>query len=543
MRMIPPVVSRSTNSLAERRLFSRLQAVELPRATCYHSLQLSNHDYKRAGEIDFLLVTESGVLVLEVKGGRVSQEDGIWHYTDRFDHVHRSSEGPFQQAASAMFSLERSLRASVGPEVGGLVFGYAVVLPDIDFRQESVEWDPADVWDRASVETPTGLKRAFQRSMASWRRRSPARTGTIDRELAADLGRALRPDFDRVPSLRVRAAELDAAMEELTESQYAALDLLRSCDRVLFEGGAGTGKTFLAVETARRESVERPTLLVASSPLFASYLASRLADTTVDVHAVSELAGSSARWDALVVDEAQDLMNMDDLGVLDSVVRGGLEEGRWRIFHDPNGQRDLVGRFDPDAWEFLRSTGAVPAALDRNCRNTEEIVIQTRLYTAADVGKPTAGRGPAVEFLTADRTQEADALDRVLRELLAEDYRPGDITVLTAGLSVEGSAVAETKAYRKGRLRSLREAVSTDWPTTDVTCASIAEFKGFENLVIVLSDVGRLPKDQQLPSLYVGMTRARVQLIILLDEEAKAELAERASLNMREVEGLLDVVR
>ena len=91
-------------------MFSLLEATDMgPYAMAFHSLNLSEHHYKVAGEIDFLVVTTDVVLVIEVKGGRVARRQGIWLYTDRFGTEHKNSEGPFRQATSAMFSLRDRL--------------------------------------------------------------------------------------------------------------------------------------------------------------------------------------------------------------------------------------------------------------------------------------------------------------------------------------------------------------------------------------------------------------------------------------------------
>ena len=94
-----PDILLNHKSNAEERLFSLLQHVTLAgHWTAYHSLNLSEHEYKRWGEIDFLIVGPEGALALEVKGGRVRREDGIWTTTNRFDRTSHLTESPFDQA-------------------------------------------------------------------------------------------------------------------------------------------------------------------------------------------------------------------------------------------------------------------------------------------------------------------------------------------------------------------------------------------------------------------------------------------------------------
>ena len=53
---------------------------------------------------------------------------------------------------------------------------------------------------------------------------------------------------------RERRAEAEQALRQFTEEQYVALDGMARYERVVFEGPAGTGKTLLALEAARREA-------------------------------------------------------------------------------------------------------------------------------------------------------------------------------------------------------------------------------------------------------------------------------------------------
>src|SRR3954447_25499056 len=118
MRMIPTNPSSTTKSAAEKHLFPLLESAEIGRsARCFHSLNLSEHEYKKWGEADFVIVSAAGILILEVKGGRVSCTEGVWTFTDRHNVEHHSSEGPFGQARSAMYALKKLLEERLGDEV------------------------------------------------------------------------------------------------------------------------------------------------------------------------------------------------------------------------------------------------------------------------------------------------------------------------------------------------------------------------------------------------------------------------------------------
>ena len=531
MRMIPAAVTAGTRSSAERRFFKLLQRSPSlgQRATAYHSMNLSRHDYKRVGELDFVITTPRDVLVLEVKGGGVSCQEGIWTFTDRFGEEHRTTEGPFRQARSGMFSLEHRVRDELGSRIGGaLVFGYGVIFPDCDFDVSSVEWEPDLVLDARLLRREGALDVGLERMLEHWRQLTPDRTG-LSPEDYVGLGRLLRPDFDRIPPLRARADQLDVAMEELTEEQFVALDFLADWPRLVFLGGAGTGKTFLAAEAARRHAAEGATVLyICPRPRLAAFLRPRLEPAGVTV---STPADAAATADVLIVDEAQDLMNLDDLDRLEQLVDGGLTGGVWLMFLDPNRQHSLVGPFDPEALELLIETGAHRVPLKRNCRNTPQIVEQTQLYTGGDLGSAVAGDGPPVDFIDVrDGETVADAVERALEGLFSGDIAPAQVTVLSAAPSLDESCVRATSRWRRKRIREIDEAILAEWPSEQLTCSTIDDFKGLENQFIVLTDLDRLPSEAvAMNRLYVGMSRARAGLLVVLTAEARGRLAAMAA--------------
>lgn len=114
MRMIPSI-PHTTGSQAEKRVFDRLRLTFQNDSsfTAYHSMNLPSHTYKRFSEIDFVITGPLGLIFLEVKGGGVRCEEGVWNYTNRYGKSTRSVEGPFKQAQSALHALNKKLSSLV----------------------------------------------------------------------------------------------------------------------------------------------------------------------------------------------------------------------------------------------------------------------------------------------------------------------------------------------------------------------------------------------------------------------------------------------
>ena len=84
--MIPSVISPEVKSNAERKIFEWFQnAPGTDKWIVLHSLGIATHNKVIYGETDFLvLAPKLGIFAIEVKGGRVRRENGIWYFTNRY---------------------------------------------------------------------------------------------------------------------------------------------------------------------------------------------------------------------------------------------------------------------------------------------------------------------------------------------------------------------------------------------------------------------------------------------------------------------------
>ena len=523
MRMVPSS-PYETGSRAEKRIFERLRRAFDDSYVACHSLKSTRHPHKRFPEIDFVICGPEGLYVLEVKGGGVACHGGVWRYEDRYARTAESQEGPFRQAETALHGLLEDLRESFPAGVlDRFTVGYGVLFPDCDFTSEGAEWDPEMLADaRRSRDLEGWLRRLF----AYWRKRrgSDARPDdgalkTLQEYLRpavdATSGEADVPLFDQVEDARRR-------VERLTEDQMRMADVAEANPRVLCAGGAGTGKTFLAERLARRwAGAGAHVALVCRSPWLRHFLASRLSMPRLAVSLIDGVRldcrrAGLERFDALIVDEGQDLFEMNCLETLDEVLAGGLKAGRWCWFHDLNNQ-SLTHRFEQDARKYLESLGPVRMPLRINCRNTRVILEWIQDELDADLGVRGAGAGPAVRCQTAaSRRDSAERAAREIAELVdVGGLAPGSVTILSP-FALADSSIAEMPVGAARRVRRLDEYSMRSLPVDTVGFARIDEFKGLENEAIVVVD---LPTpnagDPYMAAQYVAMSRARSVLSLI----------------------------
>jgi hypothetical protein len=564
-RIIPATIDPNTLSRGEKDAFERLASDPLTSGwTVIHSLDLPHHVRQISGELDFVvLVPGSGILCLEIKAATtISRREGLWYYGQ---NPKGDPRGPFRQASDAMHSLRKRLVRRY-PAVGGAVFWSAVILPYTNLDFQSEEWHPWQLIDGSRYRSAS-LAESCQNVLASARdflTQKPS-AGWFNPEAglpsAADcdaIVRVLRPDFEAFRSPRERRRQVSADLKRYTEDQFIALDAMTRNARVIFEGPAGTGKTLLAIESARRAAADgKRTLLVCFNRLLGRWLhheAEGLGDSvtagTLHSHMLA-LAGldrpprtepdfwneelpqlaldrllyaeGGEVYDTLVVDEAQDLLDEPYLDLLDLSLAGGLSGGEWRFFGDFERQ-SIYGSATSSLEGFRARWGGVAPlySVRTNCRNTPRVAALVRLLSDlrpdySGVRRPDDGIEPELRFHA--RPEEAPgALVRALMVLRADGYKDRDIAVLSARAS-GSSAERVTEQPWCDRLRPFG-----DFSGGHALYGTIHAFKGLEAPAVVITDLDEVSGERAEALFYIAVTRPTERLMLLMPESNRGPL-------------------
>ena len=512
--MIPPFILDSATPSSERKIFELLEKSSI-KGDALHSLNIKPE--RGDGEADFVLVTRFGILVLEIKGGRLAQSGGHWSSTDRHGVQHRLKQSPLSQAKKAAYRISKDLQDRTGMRFR---FGYGVVFPDSGPLPSSTEHAESQVATIESCRAPGKFDQWIQALCDHWSAQLDGRD--LDFSDCGRITAELRPSFDAAVPIGRVAAESLREIKRFSEEQLETLDMAEGNPRLLCTGGAGTGKTFLLIELVKREASRgRQVVVCAWSARLRTMICEALAGAgwekqprIVGPDDLSQIDSDFA--DVILVDEGQDLLQMSTIAELDRIALGGLEEGSWRWFMDEQHQAGYH-RIDSDANDLIRGCNPMTFKLGKNCRNTEEIVNFTQMLTAADIGRTqVSGRGlnPRTEFF--DDGDSTTAIRGVLRNWLDDpQVTKSNIAVLTDDES------------------SIENLDSVLPPGIKVS--SIKDFKGLEQDFVIVRIEGHHDaiEGEVLRDLYTGITRARSGLVLLLPGTMR-EMVKNAALRNHE---------
>ncbi len=561
-KMLPAAPSEHTTSKAELVLFERLRSDCPDDWVIFHSLGLSGHRRKPWAEADFVVVSNLGVLVIEVKGGSIERRDRLW-----FTNGIQLKESPFEQAAGAAAALAADLHDAL-PETRRAIVGHAVAFPDVVFTPEGPDITTEVIYDERNVAQP--ISKWVERVFEYWKQRLSADGKATKPGLSKDAASAtverIAADFDLKASLRSTLKGVNDHLIRLTDGQREVMAELAGNSRMVVNGGAGTGKTWLALNECQRLAGEgKSVLLTCHSKGLARYLSEITADNS-DVY-VEHFHGMTTRlieeaglslpdvappalfdrfhpeiaqealtqrdppwiFDALVVDEAQDLLGESNLDLLDVLVKGGISDGIWRMFRDQ--RQDLLSGSSLRALDRFPNSHPATLRLSINCRNTAEVATQTAILANRDLEKALPVSGPAVDFFFfEDEADEMKQLAALIRQWLDNGLNPREITILSLHRLERGPLRDGLPKGVPTSLVDLGTAAGSAPKEAAIRFSTVAGFKGLESEAVIFLDAGDLSCEGKSADLYVGLSRARSVLAVGLNE------SQRATFDLRAVE-------
>jgi len=492
------------------------------------SLTIRTH---RDHELDVVLVhPDYGVFDIEVKGHRVWLEGGVWR-----DARGRLEMQPTEQAKKNSYELRSFLRNMFPADLAHLDVYYGVVFPNTTEIRGHL---PPGI-RRSQVMVAADLE-DISSALQTLRAEASIGMRLTDDHVRAIISR-LAPDADFVWDIGERTRRASRRLESLCAAQVRSLERLDVNRKVVVTGGAGTGKTRLALGWARRALVrgERTLVTCFNVPL-AEMMRTYMFDddnlvigpfievvkTFDGMPAFSEPVGLSAaerkefydvtvvghlhrhwpditeRFDTIIIDEAQDF-SPAWIAQLESLL-------------DPDGPRRIMMVADAGQDIFDRGfqlptigDGWTMCELVNNCRNTHQIA---KLLRGLLGGAPAPVVGPesiGIEFDLAG-SDYVESVGAILSRLRSE------------GAEKTAAVITMTVQVRDA-LRAAHDLGPWETRHERIICESVRRLKGTEfDTVIVVDPFGEMDRQE----MYIAVSRAVNRLFVV----GSAEVGQRLRL-------------
>lgn len=491
-------------------------------------------------EVDLILLIPSlGAVAIEVKGGHVTYSDGGFQQTDAEET--RLIE-PITQARKGLYALKRYAAHQPTWSRGELRASWMASFP-----YTPIVGGMGPEGRRDILIGSTDLESAYDMAVArltdpALHTRLPG-DGWVD-----DLVELLRGAAYSPVEIVTRAELRRRRIEELTGAQEILLSFISPNPRYEVVGSAGTGKTWLAIEQARRWAREgervcfvtygrgvarmvlditedfprrqRPDFIGTFHQLGTDWGVQPAHDAPQDfwsedmprlmVQAGTDLPDGH-KYTAFVVDEAQDFGDSWWPALLASAQD---DHFKLAIFRDDE-QAVFSDRRGRPAVDL------VPFRLSDNLRNARTIVDTFRPLVSTPP-RSRGGDGYGVEFIECEPGSELSCADDQVVRLLDAGWLPEHVVLLTT-------------RHRHPVQREYEDDKDTYWSlladTADIFYSTVAGFKGLERPVVVLVVDGFHDGVEPASVMYTGMSRARDLLVVVGSREVVAAALGEASMS------------
>lgn len=549
-KMIPSVMESDNNSWGEKKVFEALKTKLPAEYTVFHSVRWNDRNEKDTvvwGECDFTVFhPQKGILVIEVKSGGIECVNDHWTYIRTDNGERHDMKNPMKQADRSKYRF-KDLR----DEVLGIdqenqdycLVESAVWFPSVSRRDEigemPMEFKPELVLLEDALEKPeTYIDRIYDFYHGSTHTK-------LSVQHAEDIIKAFAPHYRAMPSLRSKREEQEDMFDRLTQEQNALLTYLEEQRVAAIQGAAGTGKTWLAVEKAKKLAKSGKVLFLCFNQFLRldlqglkdenpkdfenidfmnlpQLVAKKIGGFNVDkdeIHVFLERFDSyDWEYKHIVIDEGQDF---DDVEIEKLNEIALLLDGAFYVFYDKN--QFVQGREFPN-WLKKAECRLV---LTINCRNT---------YAIADTSGKTIKVEPKVKdksvkgdmpqfYICGDTKNATKKIASLIDQYRLNGYKYEKICIITTK--------TEEKSFLNGVEKIGNHKIVSIRSKDGVLFTTARKFKGLESDVIIVIDVDQetFADDESKRLFYVGASRAKHYLDIIhceSDEDLKELASELA---------------
>ncbi|MGM0597940.1 MAG: NERD domain-containing protein [Myxococcota bacterium] len=549
-KMVPdPFQRKGRGSKTEKKLYNAFRKQLDDDYVIYHSLEYLIEYKATEGEVDFLIVhPRHGILIIECKGYGVHYNKAQKCWTRR---KHKLRKAPGKQARDQKFDLLSKFKKKFKrspfhfKHPFPVLMGHGVAFPVNAFEKDSL---PNDLVSEIIIDSgdmqdlDTKIKSIYE----FWNRKKMEFVSLKASEFRYLLNNVINPTLNVVNNLNNKLENQRNSLSILSLDQRKTLDSIWANKKILINGGAGTGKTMLALEAGRRFNEEgKRVLLLCFNKYLGAYLSRKVEEfeseskiTATCFHEFcfrcDEQAGGNKRqiaidkrgdndfwndelpqtifdclnegliekYDALIVDEAQDFRNTW-FELLELCLKD--DNSRMAIFYDKE-QNLFRGENS-----YLEEVEAFKFSLNENFRNTGNITKLIRTFKHPELRSPfQVPKGVEPKYIRQkSRKKTIKTLNNMVGSLTGKQKISAEkITILTPHV-IDKSTLAGVK-----NIAGIRVSNHPFSRKNKLLLTTIGKFKGLESDIVFLLDIDSSDPLCSKRRLYVAVSRAKLLLYV-----------------------------
>jgi hypothetical protein len=560
--------------VSEHVIFQALQGItDKPNWVALHSLKQNVVKQGVEAETDFVVfIPGKGIVLIEAKGATSATAVGT-QWTMEGVPPKAKNKNPFEQIDNAKRNVRGQL-TKLGYQVDDIPMARLVWFTKISpFQVDSSRGMAFSHWELAYQEDLARPAKALEKVLneeIQSKQGNPTvnyKPKTLTEGLSAEIANSLIGRLAANSTPENLAIERRMLVRKATDEQLLLLSLVENNNHVYFEGEAGSGKTELLVRSAVDMARDRKVLYTCYNVMLAEQIQKDIgAHTNIDVLDLNQvllrIAGKKAnpknagtdwyerelpelaldavlkrgpslpRYEAICFDEFQDIASRPlAFDAITSLLKKDHRPAKVMMAGDDEQQIMSSGTPVPS---FASAKKAFPnlvhISLKTNCRQAPGLSkaihkllgwsqnhLSHRLPGTSDWG---------LEVIATTPEKQAKDLYKVLVRL-QKTIAPENIRVLSP-FGEKNSVLAKLfkdSDTHSSELRSLKKLLKHESTEGKIRWRSIPKYKGLESDVVVITDVSQSTKDWLAANqkflanqLYVGMTRAKFQVVLLVSD-------------------------
>ena len=513
-------------SIGEAQLYEQFNTLD-DNFFVFHSVRWMNKNskYLNFGETDYVIFDKTrGIICLEVKHGGIKGNNGRIHQVNRRTEEEVEINPMFQADRSRYFFIEKMKTIFYKHKVKIPIYS-AVVFSGIDSKDlrgtlpNEYKINGNTFFHDNIIDLNAMLDNFF--------RYHNVNQLTLSSKIVKDIIDLISPEFGAFPSLSNAVRQNEFLFNQMTNQQSYLLDYLEEQKTAAIQGGAGTGKTMIAVEKAKRISRDESVIFLCFNNMLVNFLQTRYSKELPNVHFTNlyQLAAKAMKtqvdedkiqiflnnvedypeiwnFDSVIIDEGQDFTDSQIKSLREIAL---LRDGHFYIFYDKN---QLVQQRNMLTWLDYMDCRLV---LTINCRNTKRIAETSLAPLDIDEVKMRLTVDGDIPVFHHSLNKE-DFLSWIHNRIKLYNGE---------GIDLDNIVIITTKTIEKSILKGTEKIgkyyIGDTAKEGTVLFTTSRKFKGLEADVIILIDVDAetFNSEEARRVFYVGASRAKSYLEII----------------------------